>query len=312
MPQGIHRDRRDALMRGLAEYEADFGALPGIVDAEARATLVLQMVSSLRRIEFVRGFRARPQVSPARIDPQSPLFDPLKGAFYIEQRGERDEAVWLAFVGTHFGKHAVDAWRLAANVMGSFGQGPVWTADRYGRDRAGFVAMLTARQGDLRSPEISGRFSNHRQYQSKAAEVISQVFSSFYAWHFEFGGIDARVRSIHARKGQQPTVVFRELYRSMASVYGFGRLGKFDFLTMIGKLDLAPIEADSVHFSGATGPLSGGRLLVYGDRKAEATAKEVEAKVDALDGYLEVGKQVLEDSLCNWQKNPTVYEYFRG
>lgn len=58
--------------------------------------------------------------------------------------------------------------------------------------------------------------------------------------------VHARVRAINSQKGQEATVVFRELYRSMQSVHGFGRLGKLDFLTMIGKLDLAPIEADSV------------------------------------------------------------------
>jgi len=312
MSKGSHRDREAALLQGLVDYETQFGPMPGIVDPDARATLVQQMVSSLRRIEFVRGFRARPQMSPARVDPQHSLFDPLKGAFYLEQRGARDEAVWLAFIGTHFGKHAIDAWKLASNVMGSFGNGPIWTADRYNRYQADFDAMLIAHQDDLRSPAISGRFSNHRQYQSKAADVIARVFASFHAWQFEHGGIDARVRAINSQKGQEPTGVFRELYRSMQSVYGFGRLGKFDFLTMIGKLDLAPIEADSVHFSGATGPLAGGRLLIHGDRKAKFTAKSVEAKVDALDAYLGVGKQALEDSLCNWQKNPTVYEYFSG
>lgn len=311
-PKGIHRDRAAALYEGLAAYETDFGSLPGIADNAARDTLVLQMVSSLRRIEYVRGFRNRPSMSPERVDPRSALFDPLKGAFHLEQKGQRDEAVWLAFVGTHFGKHAVDAWKLAANVMGSFGTGTIWTAEAYSADPAAFEDMLYARQADLRSPEISGRFSNHRQYQSKAADVIAKVFASFHAWQFEMGGIDARVRAIHDSVGQEPEAVFGSLYKSMNPVYGFGRLGKFDFLTMIGKLDLAPINADSVHFSGATGPLAGGRLLVKGSTKDKATAKAIEAKVDKLDDYLHVGKQVLEDSLCNWQKSPTVYEYFSG
>jgi hypothetical protein len=299
-------------MDGLAAYEAEHGPLPGIEFEAARRTLVRQMVSSLRRIEYVRGFRNRPVMSPDRIDPRSSLFDPLRGAFYLERKGLRDEAVWLAFVGTHFGKHAVDAWKLASNVMGSFGTGPVWTAQAYGNHPADFEAMLELHQAELRSPEISGRFSNHRQYQSKATDLIAKVFASFHAWQFEEGGIDARIRAVHDKVGQEPTAVFRALYKSMNPVYGFGRLGKFDFLTMIGKLDLAPIDADSVHFSGATGPLAGGRLLVTGDPKAKATAKAVEAKVDMLDAYLGVGKQVLEDSLCNWQKSPTEYEYFRG
>lgn len=312
MPKGNHRNRQAELLAGLAAYEAQFGPLPGIVGPAARATLVDQMISSLRRIDFVRGFRYRPIMSPERIDPYSSLFDPLKGAYYLGRKGARDEAIWIAFIGTHFGKHARDGWKLAANVMGSFGQGPVWTLKQYGAHTAQFEAMLAAHEADLKSKAISGRFSNHRQYQSKKVEKIALVFSTFHEWLTGFDGIDARVRLIHKSVGQNPTAVFKELYRSMKEVYGFGRLGNFDFLTMVGKLDLAPIEADSVHFTGATGPLSGAKLLILGDKDANGQTKAIETAVDTLDNYLNVGKQVLEDSLCNWQKSPTVYVYFRG
>lgn len=310
--KGIHRDRHDELLKGLAAYEADHGALPGIVAVAARKTLVEQMVSSLRRIEYVRGFRHRPAISPHRIDPHSPQFDPLKGAFYLDSKGKRDEAVWITFIGTHFGKHAKDAWKLAANVMGSFGQGPVWTAEQYGAHAADFDAMLTAHQDDLKSKVTSGRFSNHRQYQSKKADKIGKVFATFYEWLTSFGGINARVRLIHEQVGQEPTAVFKELYESMDGVSGFGRLGRFDFLTMVGKLDLAPIEADSVHFDGATGPLFGAKLLLLGAPDAVGGTRKIEKAIDELDDYLNVGKQVLEDSLCNWQKSPMEFIYFKG
>lgn len=312
MPNGIHRDRHAALLEGFTTYEAAHGSLAGIVDAAARATLVEQMISSLRRIEYVRAFRHRPAMSPSRIDPHSTFFDPLKGAFYLESKGQRDEAVWLAFIGTHFGKHSDDAWKLAANVMGSFDQGPVWTLAEYSVHATALEAMLAAHQADLTEKNISGRFSNHRQYQSKSAAVISKVFATFHEWLTGPGGINHRVRALHEKVGQEPTAVFGELYKSMKGVYGFGRLGKFDFLTMVGKLDLAPIEADSVHFVGATGPLAGAKLLLFGATDAPGTPKQIEAIIDGLDDYLHVGKQVLEDSLCNWQKNPTAFVYFRG
>lgn len=312
MPKGNHRDRQAELLAGLAAYEAQFGALPGIAEPAARVTLVEQMISSLRRIDYIRGFRDRPIMSPERTNPHSSLFDPLKGAYYLDKKGARDEAVWIAFIGTHFGKHAQDGWKLAANVMGSFGQGPVWTLEQYGAHTTQFKAMLAAHEADLKSKIISGRFSNHRQYQSKKIDKISLVFSTFHEWLTGCGGINARVRLIHKSIGQNPTAVFKELYRSMEEVYGFGRLGNFDFLTMLGKLDLSPIEADSVHFTGATGPLSGAKLLVMGAANTKGQTKVIEKAIDTLDDYLNVGKQVLEDSLCNWQKNPTVYVYFKG
>ena len=311
MPRGAHRARGARLLAGLRQYENEVAPLPGIAQPEARETLIEQMISSLRRIEYLRAFRDRPIV-PARMDSHSPFFDPLKGAYYLGLRGHRDEAVWMTFVATHFGKHVDDGWKLAANVMGSFGNGPVWTAHHYGGHADAFSTMLARHQGDLSDPTISGRFSNHRQYQSKNATIIAQVFATYHHWQFAQGGFDGLIRQVHRSVGQSPTATFQALYQSMKPVYGFGRLGNFDFLTMLGKLDLAPIEPDSVHLSGATGPLRGARLLLHGNAEAHGSPKQQEALIDALDGYLEVGKQVLEDSLCNWQKSPTEYLYFRG
>lgn len=311
MPEGFHRDRSAALLAGLQKYETEVATLPGIAQSEARRTFADQMISSLRRIEYVRGFRTRP-VSPDRMDPHSARFDPLKGAYHLGRKGELDEAVWMTFVATHFGKHIDDGWKLASNVMGSFGQGPVWTAEYYGLHSADFATMLAAHQNDLRSPAISGRFSNHRQYQSKSAAVIGNVFATFHQWQFAAGGFDALIRQIHRQVGQEPTTVFKQLYRSMKPVYGFGRLGNFDLLTMLDKLGLAPIEADSVHLIGATGPLAGAKLLLLGGTNAAGSVKDIQTSIDRLDAYLNVGKQVLEDSLCNWQKSPTKYLYFRG
>lgn len=311
MPNPAHRDRRQELLDSLSRYEAAHGALPGIVDPAWRETLVAQLMSSLRRIEFIRSLLTK-EINERRLDPTSPLFDPLQGSLLLSRKGEVDEAVWLAFIGTHFGKHLKDGWKLPALVFGSFGQGPVWTAARYGADPQQFDNMLDANRARLSDSKQSGRFSNHRQYQSKKPEVIARVFRSFHAWQFENGGFDAKVRSIHQRIGQQPAQTFDTLYRSMQAVYGFGRLGNFDFLTMLGKLHLAPIEPGSVYLQGATGPLSGAKLLFHGNRAFRTGTKALGDRVDGLDPYLNVGKQVLEDSLCNWQKSPETYVYFKG
>jgi hypothetical protein len=42
---------------------------------------------------------------------------------------------------------------------------------------------------------------------------------------------------------------FDALYRSMSDVARFGRTARFDYLTMVGKLGLAPIEPGSTYIS---------------------------------------------------------------
>lgn len=306
-----HADRATDIKTALAAYESDHGPLPGLTTASRRETWVAQMISSLRRIEFIRLLNNQ-KIDPTRLDPHHSLFDPLKGAALLGRKGQIDEAVWLTFIATHFGKHVTDGWSLASNVMGSFGQGPVWTLATYVAQPAQFDAMLVNNGPDLKDMARSGRFSNHRQYQSKNPKIISKVFSSFHAWQFDHGGFSAKVQAIHKTHGQNPTDVFDQLYRSLKPVFGFGRLGNFDFLTMLAKLNLAPIEAGSTYLVGATGPLAGAKLLFHNNTAYPASAAALGGRVDQLDDYLGVGKQVLEDSLCNWQKSPDHYKYFKG
>lgn len=309
--QRAHYNRRTQLDAAITAYEKDNGKLAGLPTAARKETWLDQLISSLRRIEYMKLLTTA-KIDPARDNPHNSLFDPIRAAARLGKLGRRDEAVWMAFIATHFGKHVVDGWQLAANVSGSFGAGPVWDVSTYGNSRAAFDQMLVQNQAALSDPNQSGRFSNHRQYQSKKPNIISAVFSTYYDWQFSAGGFAQLINSTHQRVGQNPTEVFDELYRSLNAVYGFGRLGKFDFLTMLSKLGLAPIEAGSAYIVGATGPLSGAKLLFYNSTSQAVSAGQLAPRVDALDDYLQTGKQVIEDSLCNWQKSPDKYVYFKG
>ncbi|WP_431674486.1 hypothetical protein [Rhizobium leguminosarum] len=306
-----HYDRRAELDAAITAYEKAHGKLAGLSTAARKNTWLDQLISSLRRIEYMKLLTTA-KIDPAREDPNDLLFDPIRAAARLGKLGKRDEAVWMAFIATHFGKHVTDGWKLAANVLGSFGAGPVWDVATYGNDCTAFDRMLVQNQAALADPLKSGRFSNHRQYQSKKPNIISAVCSTYYDWQFSAGGFAQLIQKTHQRVGQNPTEVFDDLYRSLNSVYGFGRLGKFDFLTMLSKLDLAPIEAGSAYIVGATGPLSGAKLLFYNTTNHAVSAGQLSPRVDGLDNYLQTGKQVIEDSLCNWQKSPDKYIYFKG
>lgn len=311
MPQGAHRNRNQQILASLADFEAEQGDLPGIETDDARETLVAQIISSLRRIEFVHRLTTA-KISEHRVNPHDALFDPFKGAALLGRHGQIDEAVWLTFVGTQFGKHVIDGWKLASNVMGSFSKGPIWTKATYLGDKDGFDEMLQQNARTLDDWRSAGRYSNHRQYESRKPQHLSKVFASFSAWQDEFGGFREKLQNIHQNRGQNPEEAFDGLFKSFSKVYGFGRLGTFDFLTMLGKLELAPISPGSVYLRGATGPLAGAKLLFFGSRNYPMSAANLEPKVDMLDDYLQVGKQVIEDSLCNWQKSPRQFVYFKG
>lgn len=313
MPQGFHRNRLQDILNRLGEYERVHGPLTGIREENRRQCLGEQIVSSLRSIEYIRQLHLR-NIHANRGNPCSNMFDPIKAAMRLNRQGHFDEAIWLTFVQTHFGKHELDGWKLAGNIYGSFGDGPIWTFEAYSAELGEFEAMLLRKEASLLDKVVAGRFSNHRKYQSKKPPNIAKTFRTFHTWQTEFGGFRDRLINTHERVGQKPTQAFHDLFRSMEKVSGFGRgrLGRFDFLTMVGKLELAPIEPGSVYLDKATGPLSGSKFLFFGERNYNITGKRLESRVDGLDEFLGVGKQVIEDSLCNWQKSPDQFVYFRG
>jgi hypothetical protein len=98
----------------------------------------------------------------------------------------------------------------------------------------------------------------------------------------------------------------------MDEVHRYGRLAKFDYLAMLGKLDLAPVEPGSTYMTGATGPVSGARLFFDDDAGARLNAGWLDNQLADLDNHLRVGMQALEDALCNWQKSPRTFKPFRG
>lgn len=307
------KPRAEHLEALLREFSGEVRPLPGIVGAKERATLVRQLVDSRRRIEFVHTIKAA-KLDIRRADPDNDLFDPLKAAVIAHRTGDMDEAFWLVFLATHFGKHAVDGWRLTRDVYGRLGEGR-WDWVSVSRDVAAFRRWLNEHQSALKEPPRRGRFSNHRKYESLSAispKGTGAVIESYVAWvapprtHMDL------VREAHLQVGQHPQETFRWLYASMGAVKRFGRLGKFDYLTMLGKLDIAPIEPDSAYLAEATGPLSGARLLFDGHSHSKTNPKTLDQWLMELDERLDVGMQTLEDALCNWQKSPSSYRYFRG
>jgi len=161
-----------------------------------------------------------------------------------------------------------------------------------------------------------GNFGNHRKYQSLDAFKLSgtgSAIGSYIEWIGEEQDHQGLIKKMQSESNSSKKL-FRTLYNSMKAVVSFGRMARFDYLTMIGKLQLAPIEPDSFYMDGATGPKAGAKLLFFGNKNINVSTEELNDLVNQLDSHLKLyfGMQVLEDSLCNWQKSPEKYVHFIG
>lgn len=288
-----------ALVSALADYEAEQGPLPGLVDDGTRASLLEQVVESRRRKAYLSYVR-NADLQDASADPASELFDPMRAVVLHHRRGELEEAFWMLFLFAHFGRHRTSRWAYARLVYA--GPGPCWTWERLTQDLTGFRDWLERAQAEIRP---QGGFGNHRKREHLsgwAATGTGAVVASYVDWVGE--------PPLHTNRFPTSTPrAFGDLYESMAQILRFGRLGRFDYLTTGMHLGLINTQVDGLYLAGSSGPRSGAKLLFGVERVRNA---RLEAQAMSLAAALGVSGDVLEDALCNWQKSPAAFRSFRG
>jgi len=283
--------------------------LPGVAQRQMKVCLIEQIIDSIRRIKYIESLNTA-KLSPDRANPASVIFDPLRAAAFLNSNGRYEEACWIVFLGTHFGKNLKTGWELVRNFyFGDHSTSP-WTWEY---TISNLYLMPEWLESNLERLLATGAFSNHRKYQSldpkKKASTLFTI-ESYVNWVLAVGSHRNRFSEFPDNLSETPGARFNYLYKEMGAVIGFGRLGKFDYLTMIGKLKLADIEPESPYITNATGPLLGAKLL-FGPHYSK---KQLEGLVISLGisfGYF-YSMQILEDALCNWQKSPEVFIHFKG
>ena len=298
--------RAQALEAQLLAFHQHTMPMQGVAPPENMLAFVWQLIDSIQRVSYVQTVRARP-ISASRADPQSPFFDPIRAAVAVSA-GQAEEAFWLVFLATHCGRNLRTEWRLAAELYGASEAVP-WTWARVLNDPQSYADWV-----EDHHETFAGKFGNHRKYESlkPGPKGTGAIVRSYVDWVTGFGSHAAMIAQAEAQANGNARRAFGVLYEEMRAVLRFGRTGRFDYLTMLSKVGLANIEADSTYMNEATGPKRGARLLFDGQIDSNTGAHVLEARVAALEQHLGVGMQVMEDAMCNWQKSPNLYQPFRG
>lgn len=297
---------RQRVAAALLQHSSKVHPLPGINGPKALDTLARQFVASLRREAYYRLVQ-RKRVSASRADPNHPSFDAERAVAYHLQQGNIDEAAWVVFLMTHFARPEDTGWTRLQDVYGKLGAG-LWDWATVSRDPQEFSTWLAANWRRVR-----GKFGNHRKYESLRDDSdrgTGKVVESYVALIGQ-GGHRRFFADIVRQAGNNPHVIFDALYRRL-DIRSFGRLAKFDYLSLIGRYSIAPIDAGSAYLCGATGPLRGARLLFDGRPDGRSSCKTLQRMLDALDVDLQVTMKVMEDALCNWQKSPSRFVHYKG
>lgn len=302
------------LNRSLEKFDREVYPLPGIADVENKECLISQIMDSIRRVKYISVLRRKPLTGHCA---NAVLigFNPITAASWHFRNGNIDEAMWLTFLSTYFGKSKSSGWALTRGFYSNLGSAPAyWTWDRVYNNFGDFVLWLRNNAEELKK---LGAFSNHRRYTSFRVDSNTgpiSVFSNYLEWVGNGGSHELKIQSIVNKATELDQPVFKVFYNSIPSGMSLARLGKFDYLTMLSKLGIVDMIADSTYMTGATGPKSGAKLLFWGSTGAKVSNKEIEKRMDTLARYLNIehGMQIIEDSVCNWQKYPDRYTRFTG
>lgn len=307
--RGLFKEIED----NLQKYERDKRQLVGITDQAYRLSFIEQLLESIHRVKYPSVILAR-KLSKKRGDPDDGLFDPLLAAVIHMRAGHIDEAFWLVFLLVHFGRHRKAGWRYAREVYGRLGEAGRWDWASTSSNPSMFREWLNDHQNELRRAGVPRGFGNHRKYVSlnaMSSRGTGAAIESYVKWVGTPRTHRELFDQIWVKSGEDPRKSFDLLYYSMEAVVSFGRLGRFDYLTMVGKLGLAEIEPGSTYL-GNSGPVEGAKLLFGVPNLNVVGITILEAWLVDLGAYLSVGMQVIEDSICNWQKSPGQFKPFRG
>ena len=297
--------------QSLYYHNKESRELLGIVPPENMKTLIEQIVDSVRRIKYIDVLRQR-RLSHSRKDASDSNFDPLRAAILHYNAGDIDEACWLIFLSIHFGKHHITKRNLIRSFYNALGEGFTWNWARAKFNPDDIIDWTGKIYPKFKA--LNYKFGNHRKYESMnpaSRGYTGVVLKSYVEWVQQKGGHQALFDQALKNSGNNPKVAFSLLYKSMDAVTRFGRTGKFDYLTMVAKIGIAPIKPGSAYMGSATGPYAGAMLLFSGKSDGNESRAVVDTWLTELDKDLEVGMQVLEDALCNWQKSPGKYIRFR-
>lgn len=241
------QDLIDEISEQLKSFSTHETPLEGLDTPDKITTLAAQILDSKRRIEYV-GAIGRNKISPLRGNPHCDIFDPLRAAWLHVYEGNVDEACWLIFLSTHFGKHLKYGWQLCADIYGGLG-GDVWTWEKVVAEVDTFHAWYEGCYRQMLADGQKRRFGNHRKYESLRPDCkrpLPRVISSYVAWVGNAGSHEARFAEAKAASSSQEEY-FDILYRSMKAVLSFGRAGRFDFLTMLIKFGIIDAKPGTLY-----------------------------------------------------------------
>lgn len=272
--------------------------LQGKISDNAISNLSKQTKDSIRRIKIYDNYRERANLAVEQNRP----FDSTNNPLVLAQRADLSiqNRIWVIYLATYFGKSETSSWDLFNRA--SFDKNKTFIK----------IEMIRANTQKyfeyLQSFDFfeTTKFSNHRKYTKKALVGNKGFFRSM---NYVLENLESFI--------QEQEFEFDEMFLLSKRIPNFGRLAAFDFSSSLVKCGLNVKEPLSMYARNSTGPLRALGLLLRLTDSVDTDNTRKELSDDLVRWFNEhsnifMAGQVLEDAICNWQKNPNTYTLYKG
>lgn len=271
--------------------------LNGKIQSDVLNILARQSYDSIRRIEIYKTYKVRAENA---FNEDRTFFD-TSNPFVLAQRPDLNiqNKIWVLYLATYFGKSEDSGWELFNRS--SFRLNELILLDEIFQDREKYFDYLKSFDFFANT-----KFSNHRKYTKKALIGNKGLLQS----------MDYILDNIGEFCNDEK-FDFHDVYKMAGKIPNFGRLASFDFTSTLVKCGLNVGEPKSMYANHSTGPLFALRLLLKltNSSVSEKAQKDLSISlVEWFDDHSDIFMvgQVLEDAICNWQKNTKKYILYKG
>ena len=283
-------------------YGIWFSSLREILGKEIHSrylnVLTKQTFDSIRRIEIFNTYKTKADIA---VRTKSNYFI-TSNPFILSQREDLsyENRIWIIYLAVYFGKSKKSGWALF-NKATFYSNKSLIDFDYVKNNKQDYFDYLKAINF------FDGKtFSNHRKFVKKSLEGDRGLIRSM---DFLIDNIDSFI--------EVNKLTFDDCYKKGLRIPNFNRLGSFDFTSNLVKCGLDIEEPKKMYLRNSSGPLAGLKLILklsgsdYNNESAMIFGEKIESWFLHNTNIFMVC-QVLEDSICNWQKQPVNYSYFSG
>lgn len=260
--------------------------------------LAKQTFDSIRRIKIYEAYHTRAIQAVA----ENKSFKHTSNPFILAQRSDLSvhTRLWIVYLATYFGKSDKSSWTLFERA--AFDQNKsLITFEQIKADPDGYYQYLLSFNFFENC-----KYSNHRKFTAKNLLGDKGFFKS----------VQYIIDNIEIYTPEEK-IDFHTMYQLSQRIPNFGRLAKFDFTSSLVKCGFNVKEPESMYAENSTGPLQGLKLLLNLTNNENSKASQIRLSYELVEWFLQNSEifmvgQVLEDSICNWQKDTTNYIRYRG